>query len=75
MTMADDNDDDVPSMESLIQDLSSSSLNAASRPKRNEVIQIASERVKENENDRKVLAAKQGERASHFLRQSSTSST
>lgn len=58
--------DDVPSMESLIQDLASSRLDASSPPKRKEVIKIAAEHVTENENDRQALASLTGEQSRPF---------
>lgn len=52
--------DDAPSVEWLIQELSSSRLDASSPLKRRQVIQVALERISEDENDRQVLADLQG---------------
>lgn len=51
----------VSSMESLIQELASSRLDAYSPLKRNHVIQEASKLINENEDDRQILALMQGE--------------
>lgn len=45
-------------MDSLVQELASTWLDASSPLKRNEVVQAANELVKENENDREALAEK-----------------
>lgn len=58
--MAEQGDADDPSMEWLIQELSSSRLDASSPLKRRQVIQVALERISEDENDRQVLADSQG---------------
>lgn len=60
--------DDVPSMESLVQELASSRLDASSPSKRNEAIQKAAKRMTENADDRAVLASLKGEHPSIPLR-------
>lgn len=59
MTMAEG--DAVPSMESLVQELASTRVDTYNRPKRNEVIQSATERLVESPEDRRVLASLDGE--------------
>jgi hypothetical protein len=63
---------DVPSMESLVQELASSRLDASSPSKRNEAIQKAAKRVTENADDRAVLASLKGVYPSVFLREART---
>jgi hypothetical protein len=53
--------DDVPSMESLVQELASSRLDTSSPSKRKQVVQKAAKRVTENADDRSVLASFKGE--------------
>jgi hypothetical protein len=69
-------EDDAPSIEWLIQELSSSRLDASSPLKRKQVIQAALERISEDENDRQALAELQGASWPHnFLRRFSTKPT
>jgi hypothetical protein len=53
--------DDVPSMESLIQELACSRLDASSPSKRKKVVQKAAKRLTENADDRSELASLKGE--------------
>jgi hypothetical protein len=60
MTM-DDAEDGVLSMETLVQELASSRLDAASPSRRLRTIREATERITEKENDRSVLVSLRGE--------------
>lgn len=69
MTM-DDTEDGVSSMETLVQELASSRLDAASPSKRLDTIKEATERITEEEIDRSSLASLGGEYLPPFINRS-----